>query len=63
MGRGLSVLDILITKWSPDTVPLALKAVTLFTLSCTPAEQSDGFEADAACAQILCVWGVSGHNI
>lgn len=56
------VLYILITKWSPDTVPLALKAVTLFTLSCLPAEQSEGLEADAACAQLLYVWGVSGHH-
>lgn len=43
MGRGLSVLYILITKWSPDTAPLALKAMTLFTPSCLPAEQSEGF--------------------
>lgn len=62
MGRRLSVLYIRITKWSPDTVPLALKAVTLFILSCSPAEQSEGLEADAACAQPLYVWGVSGHH-
>lgn len=62
MGRGLSVLYILITKWSPDTAPLALKAMTLFIPSCLPAEQSEGLEADAACAQLLHVWGISGHH-
>lgn len=56
------MLYILITKWSPDTAPLALKAMILFTPSCLPAEQSEGLEADAACAQLLHVWGMSGHH-